>query len=100
MKIAVVTGISKNIEKAKCEKLVKDGYFVHGTYNSDKESAENIKNTLKNVEVYQVDFRERSEVVSFIEKIKHLKIDALVNNAGIIICEKFDQLKYESWDDV
>lgn len=100
MKTAVVTGISKNIGKAICEKLVKDGYFVHGTYNSDKEAAETIKSTLKNVEVYQVDFRDRSQVSTFIEKIKHLKIDALVNNAGIIIFEKFDALKFEIWDDV
>lgn len=100
MKIAVVTGISKNIGKAICEKLVQDGYFVHGTYNSDAIAAETLKSTLKNVELYKVDFRERNQVLDFVSKLKNLKIDALVNNAGIIVFEKYDELEYKNWDDV
>ncbi|EKD94235.1 MAG: hypothetical protein ACD_26C00158G0002 [uncultured bacterium] len=35
MKRVLVTGISKNIGKAICERLVSDCYYVFGTYNKE-----------------------------------------------------------------
>jgi NAD(P)-dependent dehydrogenase (short-subunit alcohol dehydrogenase family) len=100
MKQVLVTGISKGIGQAIARKLVNDGYFVHGTYNTSKTEAESLKSELKNLEIYQVDFSDRKQTLKFLENIKNLKFDGLVNNAGIIIFEKFDELKIENWDKV
>jgi len=38
-KTALVTGISRGIGQAIAKKLVSEGYFVHGTYNTGKKEA-------------------------------------------------------------
>ena len=93
MKSILVTGVSKGIGQAIARKLVADGYFVHGTYNTSKVEAENLKSELKNLEIHQADFSDRKQTLKFLESIKDLRFDGLVNNAGIIIFEKFDELK-------
>lgn len=100
MKSALVTGITKNIGRKITERLVKDGYFIHGTYRSDDKEAESLKSELKNVELYKVDFSERKQTLDLIEKLKDIKFDVIVNNAGIIEFEQFDKLEIESWDKV
>ncbi|MDP1743379.1 MAG: SDR family oxidoreductase [Candidatus Amesbacteria bacterium] len=100
MKTALVTGISKGIGRAIARKLVSDGYFVHGTYNTSKKEAESLKFELKNLEIYQVDFSDRKQTLNFLQRIKNLKLDGLVNNAGTIVFEKFGDLKIENWDKV
>lgn len=100
MKSILVTGVSKGIGQAIARKLVADGYFVHGTYNTSKVEAENLKSELKNLEIHQADFSDRKQTLKFLESIKDLRFDGLVNNAGIIIFEKFDELKTENWDKV
>lgn len=100
MKTALVTGVSKNIGKAICEKLVAEGYFVHGTYNTADEEATTIKANLKELDLYKADFADRSQIVALVEKLKGIQFDVIVNNAGIIIFEKFDELSLENWDKV
>jgi NAD(P)-dependent dehydrogenase (short-subunit alcohol dehydrogenase family) len=98
MKQALVTGISKGIGKAICEALVKEGYFVHGTYNTGKQEAEKVKKELKNVQIYQVDFSSRQNSVELCNKLKNIKLDAIVNNAGVFNLNKFDSFDFDIWD--
>src|SRR5258706_13207523 len=100
MKTALVTGVSRGIGNAIARKLVDDGYFVHGTYNTSEKEANKLRDELKNIELHQVDFSERKQTVTLIEKLKDVKLDALVNNAGIIEFEAFDKLSYDIWDKV
>lgn len=97
-KTAFVSGISRGIGKAICEKLVSDGYKVYGTYNTGKEEAEYLKKNLGNIEIFQVDFSDREQTLRLIEKIKDFQLDALVNNAGIIEFEDFDDYDFGIWD--
>jgi len=99
-KTALVTGVSKNIGNAIARKLVSDGYFVHGTYNTSEKEALKLKEDIKDIELHQVDFIDRKQTLSLIEELKNVKFDALVNNAGIIIFEAFDKLSYNNWDKV
>lgn len=99
-KIALVTGISKNIGTAISRKLVSEGYFVHGTYNSSETDALALKEELKELEIYRVDLSIRTETLQFIEKVKGIKFDLVVNNAGVIIFEKYDELDLANWDKV
>lgn len=98
MKTALITGISKGIGKAICEKLIADGYFVHGTYNTGKAEAENLKQHLKNLEIHKVDLSNRSELLEFISQLKEIKFDAIVNNAGMIEFEVFEEYDMRIWD--
>lgn len=98
MKKVLVTGISKGIGKAICEKLVSEGYFVIGTYNTGQKEAEAIKNELKNVEIYQADFADKEQLNEILKKLKEEKLFAIVNNAGVIHFELFDALTLNNWD--
>jgi len=99
-KTALVTGISKNIGTAIAKKLVSDGYFVHGTYNTSQSEATTLKEELKDMEIHQVDFSDRSQTLKLIDELKDIKFDVIVNNAGIIIFEKYDELDLANWDKV
>lgn len=100
MKIALVTGITKNIGREILKKLISEGYFVHGTYKSDLVEAEKLKLELTNLELYKVDFSERKQTLDLIEKLKDVRFDVIVNNAGVIEFEQFDKLDYKNWDKV
>lgn len=100
MKTALVTGITKNIGREITKRLIKDGYFVHGTYRSDEKEAVSLKSELKNLELYKVDLSERQQTLYLIAKLKGIKFDVIVNNAGIIEFEQFDKLDIKSWDKV
>jgi 3-oxoacyl-[acyl-carrier protein] reductase len=97
-KTVLVTGISKGIGKSICIKLLKLGYIVHGTYNSGKQEAEELKNQFENLTIYQADFSKREETLALVEKLKSIKFDGIVNNAGVIVFEQWDEFSMETWD--
>ncbi|MCA9371450.1 SDR family oxidoreductase [Candidatus Woesebacteria bacterium] len=99
-KTALVTGISRGIGNAIARQLVTDGYFVIGTYKSSQKEAESLKNEVKEIELYQVDFSDRQQTLDFVKGLKDRKLDALVNNAGIIEFEAFDKVSYDTWDQI
>lgn len=98
MKKVLVTGISRGIGKAIAKKLVEEGYFVHGTYNTGKTEAEEVKKELKNIELYQVDFSKRNQTLELIGKLKDIRFHALVNNAGIFLDDLLINKDLEVWD--
>lgn len=98
MKKVLVTGVSKNIGKAICEKLVEEGFFVVGTYNTGNEEAEALKAKLKNVEIHQVDLSDNVQLSNLLETLKQHNYYAIVNNAGVIHFELFDNLSFENWE--
>lgn len=97
-KNALVTGISRGIGKAICEKLVQDGFKVYGTYNTGEDEAKEVKEKLNNVEIFQVDFSQRQQTLQLIDKLKEVSFDAIVNNAGMIEFEDFDNFDFGIWD--
>ena len=99
-KNALVTGSSRGIGKAICEKLVSDGFFVYGTYNSSEHEAMQIEKELKNVKFYKVDFSKRNETFAFLDKLKGIKFNAIINNAGMFFGEDFETFDLDGWDSV
>jgi len=98
-KTALVTGMSRGIGKAICEKLVREGYFVYGTYNTGKQEAEKIKETLESVEIFQVDFKNREQTLAILDKLKEFQFDAIINNAGMFEGENFKKFDFQIWYD-
>src|SRR5262245_16660056 len=98
-KVAVVTGVSKGIGAAIAERLLQDGYEVHGSFNTDQAGAEKLRAKFpKQAYVYQANFSQRAGSQSFCERLAHLKVDAVVNNAGVVMFEDFDNFDFSIWD--
>ncbi len=97
-KIALVTGISSGIGKKICEELVNKGFFIYGTYNTRENEAKLIKKQLQNIEIFKVDFSKRKETLAFIDKLKKISFDTIINCAGIFSLNEFDDFNMEIWD--
>jgi NAD(P)-dependent dehydrogenase (short-subunit alcohol dehydrogenase family) len=94
----LITGIAKGIGKAICERLVQEGHTVYGTYNSSKTEALALQKKLKQVKLYQVDFADRTQTKQFLAELKGISFAAIVNNAGMIAFENWDEFSMELWD--
>ena len=84
--------------KAAAEILIKEGYFVHGVYNTNEEEALSMKKTLKNLEIYQCDFSDRKNTFRLISDLKKIKFHGIVNNAGVFIDTDFDKFEMSDWE--
>ncbi len=88
-KVALVTGGSRGIGRAICERLAKDGYTVVINYVSRHDAAmcvcANIKGDGGHAWIYRANACESDEVRGMFEEIRrrHGRLDVLVNNAGV-----------------
>ena len=88
-KVAIITGGSRGIGKSICETFAQNGCNVAFTYNSSKESAENLSKELNKLGVkakaYKSDASNFDDATKLVEDVlsDFQKIDILVNNAGI-----------------
>lgn len=94
----LITGVTRGIGNATCLKLLSEGYAVIGTYNTSKEKAAEMLKKHKLLELHQVDFSDRKNTQSFINKLKSEKLHGIVNNAGIIHFESYEKFSMEVWD--
>lgn len=79
MKTAIVTGASKGVGYATVKLLSESGYKVIAVSRNLSKVNELIS---ENVETYQLDVTDESEIKKFAEKYKDITLDLLVNNAG------------------
>lgn len=87
-KIALITGVTRNIGRAICTIFAKNNYYIIGTYKNgldDSTEMSKFKAEFPDSKLYKVDFCNQDEVTSFINEIKQskVKINVLVNNAGM-----------------
>jgi len=97
-KNVLVTGISRGIGKAICEKLVQEGYFVYGTYNSGEDEAVELKRSLRQLEILRVDFKDKNQLLKLINQVDKVNFYGLVNNAGMIEFESFSDFDFNIWE--
>lgn len=98
VKTVLVTGVSRGIGRAIAIDLHSNGYEVIGTYNTGEKEIESLKSDIPNLVAYQVDFSDRSATLDFVSKLTDTKLYALVNNAGMINFEGWDEFTMEQWD--
>lgn len=94
-KIALVTGVSRNIGKSICIKFLSEGYEVIGTYNNSDISAKEMLNKYENLTLYKVDFTSDDDTDKFVSLLKDYKFDVIVNNAGTMNFDSNGELVYE-----
>jgi len=78
-KTAIVTGASKGVGLATVKLLSENGYKVIAVSRDLSKVSELVSD---NVEVYQMDITDSSQIKKFYEKYEGITIDLLVNNAG------------------
>jgi NAD(P)-dependent dehydrogenase (short-subunit alcohol dehydrogenase family) len=97
-KTVLVTGGSRGIGRAVAEHLSTAGWHVVATYNTGAEEANDLRRS-HGIETRQVDLSRRDTLLDFVHQISDEYVfDAVVNNAGIIEFELFDDLTLEAWD--
>ena len=105
-KIAVVTGGSRGIGRAICQRLAALGATVIVNYVSNPAAAEETVKSIQNAggkgESIQFNVATPEEIEAAFKKILevHGRVDILVNNAGITRDGLLMKMKDEQWDEV
>lgn len=97
LKKVLVTGSTGVIGEACARYFHDNGYFVYLHYRSQEVKANELKAELKNSEIIGFDISNKDEVYS---KLENLKVDVLVNNAGITKDKLFFWMEDDDWNDV
>jgi 3-oxoacyl-[acyl-carrier protein] reductase len=85
-KVAIVTGASKGLGASIAQHLAEEGAFVVVNYNTDKEAAERVVQSIgKNAVAIQGNMTHPSDIDHLFAETKRIfgKVDILVNNAGV-----------------
>jgi len=102
-KTVLVTGATRGIGKQIADDLLQLNatLLLTGTNASNIQKLnDEVNGTNQPVTYYHVDFSNRESTQVFVEKIKEVKIDCLVNNAGINRLNAIDEVLTEDWDDM
>jgi len=105
-KIAVVTGGSRGIGRAICQRLAAQGALVVVNYVSNPSAAEETVQSIRSAggkaEAVQFNVAVAGEIEAAFKKIleTHGRVDILVNNAGITRDGLLMKMKDEQWDEV
>ena len=102
-KNAIVTGAAKGIGKAIAEKLSGDGFFIV-IVDVDNENGSKLAKSMGKDKAYfyNCNIQSEEEVKGLFSKVinEHKKVDALVNNAGIIKDNMIHKMTFEDFESV
>ncbi|MFO7925106.1 SDR family NAD(P)-dependent oxidoreductase, partial [Natronomonas sp.] len=102
----LVTGASRGIGRAIAEELGAHGADVAINYRSSDDEAQAAKGRIEDGDgramLAQADISEYEQVESMCEAVhdRFGAVDVLVNNAGITVDKKFENMTREDWDRV
>ena len=105
-KVSLVTGGSRGIGRACCIALAEEGSAIAVNYVSNKQAADEVVSTLKNMGVgaraFQADVSKEDQTHQMIEQISSEfgHIDVVVNNAGITRDRSFLKMTRDQWQSV
>ncbi|SDB49664.1 3-oxoacyl-[acyl-carrier-protein] reductase [Desulfonatronum thiosulfatophilum] len=106
MKTALVTGASRGIGRSIALRLAQDGYQVYLTYVSKPELAEAVRDMIVsrggNAAAFRLDVGDAAAVTAYFkEHVKDkVRLEVLVNNAGLTKDNLIIRMKPEDWDAV
>ena len=97
VKKVLVTGATGSIGEAIVKEYAKNGYFVYVHYNSNKEKAQSILDSIEHGELITFNMKDKESIKN---ALVDLDVDVLINNAGIIKDNLFFFMKDNEWEDV
>ena len=100
-RIAIVTGGTRGIGRAICERLRADGFTVVANYGGNDEAAQACAKET-GIPVYKWDVGDHAATLEGCARVSEEvgPIDVVVNNAGITRDGTLLRMNYEDWDDV
>jgi acetoacetyl-CoA reductase len=100
-RVAVVTGGTRGIGRAICERLKGDGLRVAAIHAGNDEAAARCRDELE-ILVLKCDVAESLECQAAVKEIESLlgPVDVLVNNAGVTHDTTFHKMDDRAWSDV
>lgn len=96
-KKVLITGSTGSIGEAIAKEFSKNGYFVYLHYNSNIKKAKQLLKELPNSQLITFDMKDKESIKNALEDIK---VDVLINNAGIIKDKLFFFMSDDEWEDV
>lgn len=98
-KVVLVTGGSRGIGKAVCEKFAEEGYLVAVNFEKNEEKALSLAEKIGG-KAYQADVSDYNAVCAMFDKIENElgEVEVLINNAGISVSGLFQDCSDEEWD--
>jgi NAD(P)-dependent dehydrogenase (short-subunit alcohol dehydrogenase family) len=100
--VALVTGGSRGIGLAICERLINRGVTVAAGYSANAEAARQFRDKYADygVTVHQGNVGSKDDCVRVIGEVldRHGQLDILVNNAGITVDKTVRKMTPEEWD--
>lgn len=98
-KVIVITGAGQGIGRDLCERLDKLGATVYAISRSVQPLTE-LKAACPRILTVSIDLSNWSTARSELEKcFKNVKVDGLVNNAGVAVCKPIAELTEKDFDD-
>lgn len=100
MKNILVTGATRGIGRTITDRLLAEGHTVYGIYKESSEQADTLtKKHGDKVKVLQADLAKAEQVTHLIEQLKDIRLDGIVNNAGVVHLTEWDKLNFDEWDE-
>lgn len=102
-KIVLVTGASSGIGEAVARRLAAEGHVVVAGARREERLAELVESTADlagSVESVRLDVTDRADMQAFVDgaRVRHGRVDVLVNNAGVMPLSRLDALLVDEWD--
>ena len=97
MKKVLITGATGSLGEAMVRYFANEGYFVYIHYNTQKEKAQSLLESIEQGEIIQCDLTNKEAVKRAFES---LHVNVLVNNAGITRDKLFFFMEENEWSDV
>ncbi len=97
MKKVLITGATGSLGEAMVRYFANEGYFVYIHYNTQKEKAQSLLESIEQGEIIQCDLTNQEAVKRAFES---LHVNVLVNNAGITRDKLFFFMEENEWSDV
>jgi NADP-dependent 3-hydroxy acid dehydrogenase YdfG len=100
-KVVVITGASSGLGEAAARRLAGDGAkLVLGARRMDRLQALAEALSLRSEAIVQTDVTERDQVKRLVDRAmqSHGRIDAIINNAGLMPSSRLERLQIDDWD--
>jgi len=100
--VALVTGGTRGIGAATCDRLAKRGVKIAAGYSGNAEAAKRFLDRYEGATVHQGNVGSHEDCERVISEVleQHGRLDILVNNAGITIDKTVRRMTVEDWDKV